>query len=59
MCADPIPAVYDCNILFQALISNKGPSHRCVELAEQHHVRFFVSEYVFGEMRDLATMPIL
>lgn len=57
MSADRRRVVFDCNILFQSLVSNTGPARRCTQLAEEGHVQLFVSEYVFAEVRDLASRP--
>ena len=54
-----LPVVYDCNILFQALITNRGPSYRCMELAEDGDVQLCISHYLFEEIRDLSVRPIL
>jgi putative PIN family toxin of toxin-antitoxin system len=60
MTADPTRrVVYDCNILFQALISKKGPAHRRKEIVEEGRAVLFVSDYVFEEVRDISSRPAL
>lgn len=59
MTPGPPRVVYDCNVLFQALISTKGPAHRCRLFAEEGRVQLFVSDYLFAELRDVAARPTL
>lgn len=49
----PTPAVYDCTIFAQALISKKGPGGACLVAAQDGRVRLYVSEYVMSEIRAL------
>lgn len=57
MTPTPRRVVYDCNIFFQSLVSKSGPARRCTELTERGRVNLFVSDFVFGEIRDLAARP--
>jgi putative PIN family toxin of toxin-antitoxin system len=51
--------VYDCNVLFQALISPAGPSATCVTAALDAQVALYCSPAVFDELRDVASRPAL
>ena len=50
----PIAAVFDCSVFAQALINPRGPAAACLTAAQEGRVRLFVSEYVLGEVRELA-----
>ncbi|MBK8269182.1 MAG: putative toxin-antitoxin system toxin component, PIN family [Planctomycetes bacterium] len=54
MDVSPPRVVFDCNILFQALISSNGPSHRCFRVASEGRTALFVSEFIFSELREVA-----
>ena len=45
--------VFDCVVFAQALISDKGPSAACLELARKGEVILVCSVYVFQEVREL------
>lgn len=51
--------VYDCNVLFQALISTRGPAYRCHQLVWDRRVTLLVSGYVIDEVREISARPIL
>jgi putative PIN family toxin of toxin-antitoxin system len=55
----PRDCVFDCNILFQAVISATGPSAACVAAAREGRIRLFVSQYVLDELLDLCLRPKL
>jgi putative PIN family toxin of toxin-antitoxin system len=51
--------VFDCNVLFQALISPEGPSGAVVAAAKSRQVSLIVSPWLFDELVDVATRPRL
>jgi uncharacterized protein len=51
--------VYDCNVLLQALISQKGPAGGAVEAVRQRRVALFLSQFIIDELRDVAARPHL
>src|SRR5438270_10650175 len=51
--------VFDCNIFLQALIKPKGPSGECVASAFRGDLDLFVSDYVLGEVREVAGRPAI
>ena len=51
--------VYDCNVLFQALVSPAGPSAACVSAALDAQVALFCSPMVFDELREVASRAAL
>lgn len=57
MKAGPLRAVFDCNILLQALVSNQGPAHACLEEAAIGRCVLSVSAYVIEELREVAERP--
>lgn len=50
-------AVFDCNVLLQALISPQGPSGQLLDSARSARLILFVSQYVLDELRDVAARP--
>lgn len=55
----PTRAVFDCNIYFQALISTRGPSGQCFELALSGKDSLVCSNHVIDELRETASDPRL
>lgn len=55
----PPQAVYDCNVLVQALISKRGPAYVAVEAAGDGRVDLFHSAYIVDELRRVAARPSL
>jgi putative PIN family toxin of toxin-antitoxin system len=53
----PTAAVFDCNVLLQALASPGGPAGRCVQFALGGRVHLFVSPAVIRELADVASRP--
>lgn len=53
----PIRAVYDCNVLLQAVLSGDGPAFRCLSLVEENRVALFLSEPILTEARDVLLRP--
>lgn len=49
--------VFDCNVLFQALISPLRPSRRCVEIAGLGRAHLFVSQFLYEEFIDVTERP--
>jgi putative PIN family toxin of toxin-antitoxin system len=56
----PIPGVvFDCVVLLQAAISNKGPAFACKELVDAGKVVAFLSPEVLAELNDVLNRPEL
>ena len=55
--SDPARAVFDCNVLLQALLSSTGPAGQLVQAVIGGKVSLFVSQYVLEELRDVASRP--
>jgi putative PIN family toxin of toxin-antitoxin system len=53
----PERAVFDCNVLFQGLISSRGPAHSLLEAVKERKVLLFLSNHVVAEFRDVASRP--
>ena len=53
----PERAVFDCNVLLQALLSSRGPAGRLLEAAKEGKLTLFISAFVIEELRDVATRP--
>jgi putative PIN family toxin of toxin-antitoxin system len=51
--------VCDCNVLFQALVSAKGPARAVIDAAAQKRVSLVLSEYVFREFKGVVARPHL
>jgi len=51
--------VYDCNVFPQALASPTGPASACVDLVLAGEVELFLSPFVPGEIRHVASRPRL
>jgi putative PIN family toxin of toxin-antitoxin system len=51
-------AVFDCNVVFQAVIG-QGPAFRCVELVETKSVEPLISQAILEEYRDVFARPKL
>ena len=49
----PIPVVFDCTVLAQALMNPRGPAGACLSAAQRGQVKLFVSDYVLQEVREL------
>lgn len=55
MTDSPRRVVFDCNIYFQALISPRGPSGKCVDLALARRVELVASPTVMLELPETAS----
>ncbi len=51
--------VCDCNVLFQALVSAKGPSRAVFDAAVQGRFALFISNYVIRELKSVVSRPDL
>ena len=49
--------VFDCNVLFQALVSPGGPARKLVELAGEGTLALYSSSYVLDELKDVVSRP--
>ena len=54
-----VPAVFDCNLYFQALINEEGPAGKCLTAAFQGDIVLFLSRRVLREVRRTASDSIL
>jgi uncharacterized protein len=58
MRSDRPRAVFDCNVLLQAVLAN-GPAFRCLLLVESNPVELVISPATLAEIRDVLTRPKL
>jgi putative PIN family toxin of toxin-antitoxin system len=49
--------VFDCNVYFQAFISETGPAGQLLEAVNQKQISLFLSEFVLDELRDVLSRP--
>lgn len=59
MTSDRRLAVYDCNVLLGAILSNKGSAFQCMQLVDAGKVQLFVSPFSVQELRETANHPDL
>jgi putative PIN family toxin of toxin-antitoxin system len=57
--AAPERVVCDCNVLFQALVSPRGPARAVVDAAAQKRVGLVLSEYALREFDGVVARPHL
>ncbi len=53
----PERAVFDCNVLLQALLSSHGPAGKLFDAAKEHKLKLFISAYILDELQDVASRP--
>lgn len=53
----PIRAVFDCNVLLQALANPAGPAGACLDAVRANEVLLFASQPLLAELRDVAARP--
>src|SRR5689334_6014511 len=54
-----IGAVFDCNVLLQAVVNEGGPAFACIGLVDGGHVTLFLSPETVAEAADVLTRPKL
>ena len=52
-----IVAVFDTNIILQAILNEGGPADACVRFVFDGQVRLVITEAVFGEIEDVVSRP--
>jgi putative PIN family toxin of toxin-antitoxin system len=52
---EPERVVFDCNVYFQAIISQRGPAYRVLLYVTEGRLALFVSEYVIEELQELTS----
>jgi putative PIN family toxin of toxin-antitoxin system len=57
MSTAPLGVVFDCVILLQAAVSDKGPSFACRELLDSGTIRVFLSPVTLAEITDVLGRP--
>jgi len=50
---DPRPAVFDCNVYLQAMLSSRGAAHACWRKALAGEVVLYVTPFILAEIRRL------
>jgi len=55
--SDLTRAVFDCNVLLQALAAPDGPAGRCVQLALGRRIELVISPRVLAELTEVAARP--
>lgn len=53
------PAVFDCNVFLQTMLSTRGAAHACWQRILAGEVQLFVCPGILDEMRDLPSKPKL
>ncbi|MCC6494018.1 MAG: putative toxin-antitoxin system toxin component, PIN family [Pirellulales bacterium] len=53
----PLSAVYDCNVLLQAMILPRGPARAAIEAVRDGRLALFLSEYITEELQRAASRP--
>lgn len=53
----PPRVVFDCNVLLQSLISQRGPAHAAVQAASEGRVVLFLSQFIVDELLRVALRP--
>jgi putative PIN family toxin of toxin-antitoxin system len=51
--------VLDCNIFFQAFLSEDGPAGRVLAAVGEKSLTLFISQYVLDELQDVLSRPSL
>ena len=51
----PQRVVFDCNVLFQALVSRRGPARACVVAADEKRATLILSQYILDELHNVAS----
>lgn len=49
--------VFDCNVCFQAFVSENGPAGRLLRAVHEGQFVLFLSKYVLDELRDVLSRP--
>ncbi len=55
--APRLAAVFDCNILLQAVARKTGPAAACLRLAEESFVHLHLSEEILTELSQVLNRP--
>jgi putative PIN family toxin of toxin-antitoxin system len=55
----PVRAVFDCNVLLQAMASPGGPAGRCLDEVYTGTISLFLSEPILAEFLDVSARPAL
>ena len=55
----PRPAVFDCNVFLQTMISPDGPAHACWQRVLAGEVTLYVTPFMLAEIRELPDKPKL
>jgi putative PIN family toxin of toxin-antitoxin system len=53
----PERVVFDCNVYFQAFISEHGPAGRLLRAVHDGRLSLFLSQYVLDELKDVLARP--
>lgn len=57
--APAYPAVFDCNVFLQAMLSTRGSAHACWQAVLAGEVKLYVSPFILAEVRQLPDHPKL
>jgi len=52
-------AIFDCNVLFQAFLTRRGPAYDCVQLVGARRVQLVTSLDALSEARDVLNRPLV
>jgi putative PIN family toxin of toxin-antitoxin system len=50
---NPVPAVFDCNVYLQAMLSTRGAAHACWQKVLSGEVTLYVTAHILAEIRRL------
>lgn len=53
----PERVVFDCNVFFQAFLSELGPAGQLLQAVHDKTLSLFLSEHVLEELRDVRSRP--
>lgn len=56
---EPDRVVFDCNVYFQAFISDTGPAGQLLRAVSERKLSLFLSEFILDELRNVLTRPHL
>jgi len=55
--ADHPRVVFDCNVLIQSLLNERGPAAECLRLLDRHRIDVLLSRPILRELRTVLDYP--
>lgn len=59
MTRQPERVVFDCNVYFQAFLSEQGPAGQLLQAVQDQRLILFASQYVLDELEDILARPAI